>query len=197
MSAPKTWRKKPVDIQAMQWDRILPAPRRSSTWMIDSSGNVLAQYNDGERLIIETMEGDHTASSGNWIIRGVKGEFHPCKSDICEMTYEQPGEPTAAGYRRQARAAISLLTDELMVHKLNEETVRNQLSVASIYASLASSRAHDEARAALKGYQDFVIMPRPSKARLPSVCMRRRNTLGVREAEIADVEGVERPRVGD
>jgi hypothetical protein len=90
-----------------------------------------------------------------------------------------------------------VLTDELMAHKLNEEIVRNQLSVASIYASLASSRAQDEATAALKGYLDFLIMPRPSKARLPSVSMRRRNTLGVREAEIADAEAVERPRVGD
>ena len=39
-------------------------------------------------LTIQTLEGDHIASMGDWIIQGVKGEFYPCKPDIFEMTYE-------------------------------------------------------------------------------------------------------------
>lgn len=39
-------------------------------------------------LKIWTLEGDHTVSWGDWIIRGVKGELYPCKSDIFEATYE-------------------------------------------------------------------------------------------------------------
>jgi hypothetical protein len=39
-------------------------------------------------LIIRTLEGDHTASMGDWVIQGIKGEFYPCKPDIFEMTYE-------------------------------------------------------------------------------------------------------------
>jgi len=41
---------------------------------------------------IDTLEGGHTVCPGDWIIRGVKGEFYPCKPDIFEATYE-PVEP--------------------------------------------------------------------------------------------------------
>jgi hypothetical protein len=40
-------------------------------------------------LIIPTLEGDHTASLGDFIIKGVAGEFYPCKPDIFERTYEK------------------------------------------------------------------------------------------------------------
>lgn len=43
------------------------------------------------RLIIPTLEGDYIANEGDWIIKGVKGEFYPCKPDIFEMTYEPAG----------------------------------------------------------------------------------------------------------
>ena len=42
----------------------------------------------GENLIITTLEGNHTARVGDWIIKGVKGEFYPCRQDIFELTYE-------------------------------------------------------------------------------------------------------------
>lgn len=37
---------------------------------------------------IHTLEGDHVCSEGDFIIKGVKGEFYPCKPDIFEATYE-------------------------------------------------------------------------------------------------------------
>ena len=40
------------------------------------------------RLVISTLEGDMTASPGDWIIKGLKGEFYPCKPDIFEQKYE-------------------------------------------------------------------------------------------------------------
>ena len=40
-----------------------------------------------------TVEGDHTALPGDWIIRGVKGEFYPCKPDIFAATYEPATPP--------------------------------------------------------------------------------------------------------
>jgi hypothetical protein len=43
---------------------------------------------DWRVLMIKTLEGDFTASPGDWIIKGVKGEFYPCKPDIFEATYE-------------------------------------------------------------------------------------------------------------
>lgn len=39
-------------------------------------------------LTISTLEGEMHASFGDWIIRGVKGEFYPCKPDIFDETYE-------------------------------------------------------------------------------------------------------------
>lgn len=39
-------------------------------------------------VIIKTLEGEMVARQGDWIIRGVKGEFYPCKPDIFEMTYD-------------------------------------------------------------------------------------------------------------
>lgn len=41
---------------------------------------------------IQTLEGDMLARQGDWVIKGVKGEFYPCKPDIFEATYE-PVEP--------------------------------------------------------------------------------------------------------
>jgi hypothetical protein len=42
-----------------------------------------------ESLAIHTLEGVMTAQPGDWIIKGVKGEFYPCKPDIFEATYEK------------------------------------------------------------------------------------------------------------
>jgi len=39
-------------------------------------------------VVIHTLEGDMKANMGDWIIKGVKGEFYPCKPDIFEATYE-------------------------------------------------------------------------------------------------------------
>ena len=39
--------------------------------------------------MIHTLEGDMRVSSGDWIIRGVQGEFYPCKPDIFKATYEE------------------------------------------------------------------------------------------------------------
>ena len=43
--------------------------------------------------IVHTLEGDMTTSPGDWIIKGVKGEFYPCKPDVFEATYEPVMEP--------------------------------------------------------------------------------------------------------
>lgn len=47
-----------------------------------------AEFRNGE-LIVATLEGPLRASNGDWIIKGVKGEFYPCKPDIFELTYEE------------------------------------------------------------------------------------------------------------
>lgn len=78
------FRKKPVEIEAMAYrspddvDSILD-------WMGDDGQG--AVYADGELTII-TLEGEMHASLNDWIIRGVQGEFYPCKPDIFDATYD-------------------------------------------------------------------------------------------------------------
>jgi len=69
------FRKKPVVIEATQWNKEGDHP---AVWM-DVVGNGF----------INTLEGVHIVTPGDWIITGVKGEHYPCKPDIFEMTYEK------------------------------------------------------------------------------------------------------------
>jgi len=82
---PRQFRKKPVVIEAIQWNGI----------NYEAVGKFLRlQEHDIRNLagssiiIIHTLEGDMTASIGDWIIKGVRGEFYPCKHDVFEATYE-------------------------------------------------------------------------------------------------------------
>lgn len=77
------YRKKPVVIEAVQYTG------NNYDKICDFVGKGLDKY-DSElpHLIIETLEGNHIASVGDYIIKGVQGEFYPCKPDIFEQTYE-------------------------------------------------------------------------------------------------------------
>lgn len=48
--------------------------------------------NNLSHAVIKTLEGDHRADIGDFVIRGVKGELYPCKPDIFAMTYESVEE---------------------------------------------------------------------------------------------------------
>lgn len=50
---------------------------------------IIRAFKTDKELIIPTLEGNHKANVGDWIIEGVNGEFYPCKSDIFEKTYEE------------------------------------------------------------------------------------------------------------
>lgn len=77
------FKKKPVVIEAHQ---LLPGLAiELAKWC---GGVPVYDYGNDCAVRIPTLEGDHTANNGDWIIKGVKGEFYPCKPDIFEMTYE-------------------------------------------------------------------------------------------------------------
>ena len=83
------YRKKPIIIEAMLFNgQNYP---KVVAWIEGFTGHPeMATSPAGTLdLIIPTLEGDHIASPGDWIIRGVKGEFYPCKPDIFEATYEK------------------------------------------------------------------------------------------------------------
>ena len=95
----KQYRKKPVVIEAMQWDGV---NIDAAIKFIAPDGNFDHLPGDGAyinkgigytppegTLHIPTLEGVMTACPGDWIIRGVKGEFYPCKPDIFDATYDE------------------------------------------------------------------------------------------------------------
>jgi hypothetical protein len=81
---PTKYRKKPVVIEAVQWTG-------SNLHEIQAFAgpNTHLLYPEEQALYVRTLEGGHKASKGDWIIKGVKGEFYPCKPDIFEATYEK------------------------------------------------------------------------------------------------------------
>ena len=80
------YRKKPVVIDAIQFtEETKDMAFNSITCNCDASFD----KNGNPQIKIQTLEGWHTASLGDWIIKGVKGEFYPCKPDIFELTYEK------------------------------------------------------------------------------------------------------------
>ena len=79
------FRKKPVSVAAIQWtgDNLLEI---KEFFGIDS--DKCSSLGQSSNLIIETLEGNQIALLGDFIIRGIKGEYYPCKPDIFEKTYE-------------------------------------------------------------------------------------------------------------
>ena len=73
------YRKKPVVIEALQYTG-------NQKEIIEFTGNEHIFTPIG--LVIHTLEGDHRAKIGDWIIKGIQGEFYPCKPDIFDQTYE-------------------------------------------------------------------------------------------------------------
>lgn len=80
----KKYKKKPVIIEAIQWKG------KNLSEIDDFMGGTVE--NKGTTLIIHTLEGDMKANIGDYIIKGVNGEFYPCKPDIFAKTYEEVTE---------------------------------------------------------------------------------------------------------
>ncbi len=77
------FRKKPVDVEAVQWTG------NNAERCYQFCPPLLKETNRcNGRLTIPTLEGKMQAETGDWIIKGVKGEFYPCKPDIFALTYE-------------------------------------------------------------------------------------------------------------
>ncbi len=106
-ATPAKYRKKPVEIEAVQFRRDLsPAAAHIVYRWIESNtlgsfepldviegrkpypaSGVSIDPRDG-RMIISTLEGLHWVDLDDWVIRGIKGEFYPCKPDIFAATYD-------------------------------------------------------------------------------------------------------------
>lgn len=83
------FRKRPVEIEAVLFDGTPASSQYVIAWADKSYS---ATRGDGALLVaIETLEGTMYARPGDWIIKGVQGEFYPCKPDIFAATYEPAG----------------------------------------------------------------------------------------------------------
>lgn len=87
MPDPRKYRKRPVVVEAMQYDGandfeiIRWAERHGGSMHVDNDG--------AWHLSVPTLEGTMRAYAGDWIVRGVVGEFYPVKPSIFEATYEE------------------------------------------------------------------------------------------------------------
>ncbi len=77
------FRKKPIVIDAVQWTG------NNIEEIQEFTGIPLMPLDRQNHLLIPTLESPHEASINDWIIKGIKGEFYPCKPDIFEETYEE------------------------------------------------------------------------------------------------------------
>ena len=85
------YRKKPVVIDAVQWTgknqrEMFDFLTNSTDEPMGISGDNFQTY--GGQLVIKTLEGNHNADPGDMIIKGIAGEFYPCKPEIFTATYE-------------------------------------------------------------------------------------------------------------
>jgi EAL domain-containing protein (putative c-di-GMP-specific phosphodiesterase class I) len=79
------YRKRPVVIVAVQYDGSQTSQKAIVAW---TEGAAMQTGNPPHNLVIRTLEGDHLAREGDWIVKGVQGEFYPVKPDIFVQTYE-------------------------------------------------------------------------------------------------------------
>lgn len=84
----KLYRKRPVVIEAKQYTGSHDSALEIVEW-IGEDGTTVGFTDKKTSLSIRTLEGDMLARTGDYIIKGVQGEFYPCKEDIFYQTYEE------------------------------------------------------------------------------------------------------------
>lgn len=82
---PLRYRKRPREVEAMQYDGSMESQRAIVTW---ANVKVEGYVDHGYYLAIHTLEGEMRARPGDWVVKGVAGEFYPVKPLIFETTYE-------------------------------------------------------------------------------------------------------------
>ncbi|MCA1220256.1 hypothetical protein [Streptomyces sp. 8L] len=99
MTSPARYRKKPVEIEAEQWDGTAEGATRIIDWLLAHDATATYTCSNPDRcsetdgdtphsIAIQTLEGTMRADLNDWIIKGVQGEFYPCKPDIFAATYD-------------------------------------------------------------------------------------------------------------
>ena len=132
------FKKKPVVIEARQinsndYDDMCDIIK----WVNDNGGVAVAIDTEPYVMYIETLEGEMAAAPGDWIIKGVAGEFYPCKPNIFEVTYEEIPEPTYKCRKCQATLNNNDLDRLLKKHD-------NFIPLNAFYHSWCEPKEEDE-----------------------------------------------------
>ena len=88
------FRKKPVIIEADQFIKGINKPAivlscGDSDFPEYFHDGTMMRETDEDDFLIRTLEGFHIVSDGDWIIKGIEGEYYPCKPEIFKQTYER------------------------------------------------------------------------------------------------------------
>lgn len=154
MTAQK-YRKKPVEIEAMQWDGTPEGATPIINWVLENGGaarwdephdEIRHELPDGTvqgcpaspgGLFIDTIEGIMRADTGWWVIRGVEGEFYPCKPSVFAESYDDPDEALTPAQSHYAAAeyALDLSKDEADPTAL--------IAQAQVHATLAQAASNE------------------------------------------------------
>ncbi len=94
------YRKKPIEIEAVQFTgdneceiaEFMGIPITGLQMSVDTVLRADGDYRENTHIHINTPEGTMIANCGDYIIKGIKGEFYPCKPDIFNETYEEVEE---------------------------------------------------------------------------------------------------------
>jgi hypothetical protein len=147
-----TFRKKPVEIEAREFS--------GQTWGVTAEsligwcgGRYEGEEGTDARLVISTIEGEMTASPGDWIICGVQGEFYPCKPDIFAETYDRVDETAEAVDRAATKVATAryfTASEHPVVVRLRDRIIA---LAAEIYGNVPVGRHQSIALTALEDVQ--------------------------------------------
>ena len=160
------YRKKPVVIEAIRYsgDNLAEVlvftgkHPRFDEWFSSFDEYAAHVASDRQVFKILTLEGTMEASPGDWIIKGVKGEFYPCKPDIFEATYEPalstvtPDEAGGLVERLQEQATLMKVLSPYFASACREAASLIQSQAAMIAALEAEAAKKDTALDAAFAY---------------------------------------------
>lgn len=110
-STVRRYRKLPVEVEAIQLSDNFEAVGE----FVGGAGVLIRLPNTSTGLLIHTLEGDHVALPGDFIIKGVKGGFYPCKPDIFELTYVPVDEGIVQVYNPRTKRYVKIDRDKGLI----------------------------------------------------------------------------------
>ena len=137
------FKKKPVIIEAFLWTK-RPDQTEDPEWIVEAIKKDEVRIEEsltaagGIQMHIKTLEGTMTASVGDYIIKGVKGELYPCKPDIFELTYDRAPQT----FKDRLVIEGDELTEKILKHTKaldSKKVPESEVSILQIQLSIMTS----------------------------------------------------------